>query len=98
MLIIDRMNKEPQFEVRTGQYSPGYGFQAVKVHPWHRYKDTDFEDSKVFLSVGHYKANGEENYIEGEGEPVWNILVDREEFVEGLLRVFPELARSEEMS
>lgn len=83
--------QESEFEVRDyegGQYT------AVRVHPWHRHKDTAHEDRSVFVSVGHYTPDGSEAY-EDECEPVWNIIVDRDEFVTGLLETFPELKRAE---
>lgn len=81
---------ESGFEVRD----PGEeGHRAVRVHPWIRYAGTNDEDRSVFVSVGNYNPDGSEDRIADE-EPVWNIIVDRDEFVNGLLEVFPELTRT----
>ena len=86
---------ESAFEVRdeVEETDDGRGYySSVIVHPWHRYMRTEYESHQVFVSVGNYNADGTE-YEEDEGEPVWSHIADREEFVQGLLAVFPELTR-----
>ena len=86
--------KESEFEVRD--YDEG-GYQAVRVHPWRRkYRDGEIDES-VFVSVGNYLPNGEEDRLADE-ESVWNIIVSKTEFVEGLLAVVPELKRADDQS
>lgn len=96
MLIVhdDTVRGEREFEVREYDGGPEAPYQAVRVHPWHRYQGSDYESYHVFVSVGNYNVDGTEQRIADE-EPVWNIIVDRTEFVEGLLRTFPELTRKE---
>lgn len=87
--------EETYFEAREVADPKNGSYRAVIVHPWHRYKGSVDESFEVFVSVGHYNEDGTEQYVEGQCEPVWNIIVDREEFVEGLLASFPELTRKE---
>lgn len=86
---------ETYFEARDEADPKNGSYRAVIVHPWHRYKDSEDESFEVFVSVGFYNKDGTEQYVEGQCEPVWNIIVDRHVFVEGLLRSFPELTRKE---
>lgn len=95
--IIHRGNDpEREFEARSYEIEDG-GYTAVRVHPWARYNQfREDYDREVFVSVGNYEADGSEWGGAGpNGEPVWNILVDREEFVQGLLETFPELRRAD---
>lgn len=61
--------------IRFSDASPSY----VHVHPWHRRKDSEDEDFSVAIEVGY--ENGENSIT----------IVDRWEFIQGLLEVFPEL-------
>lgn len=51
----------------------------VSVHPWHRREGQDTEDFSVAVEVGY--ADGDHHIT----------IVDRWEFIQGLLEVFPEL-------
>lgn len=89
----DLRKGESEFEIRDG-YAEEEGFyQAVRIHPWHRTYYTGGKDSSVFVSVGNYTGDGVEDR-RGDEEPVWNIIVNREDFVEGILETFPELKRA----
>ena len=98
MLILSEMrvsnDPEPTFEVRDYHSGTQEPYTAVKVHPWHRRKGQAHESYQVFVSVGNYLPDGTEERINDE-EPVWNIIVDRNEFVAGLLHAFPELRMRE---
>lgn len=71
--------------------------QRLTIHPWSRNRD-DFrmaDDNSVYLSIGWYHENGDQMVDEnGEGQYFANTIVDREEFISGLLEVFPELKRA----
>lgn len=98
MLILSEMQvngvAEPTYEVRDYHSGTQEPYTAVKVHTWHRRKGQAHESYQVFVSVGNYLPDGTEERINDE-EPVWNIIVDRNEFVAGLLHAFPELRMRE---
>lgn len=70
------------------------GYQKVYIHPWHRYYRTNHESHEVYISVGTYDENGDSPDDLGENN-MWNIIVDREDFVEGIIQTFPELKRAD---
>lgn len=65
---------------------------AVRVHPWDRLCDSDDDtqerDRSVFISVELKNATGVDNL---DDFPAASVIVNRDEFVGGLLAVFPEL-------
>lgn len=73
---------ESEFEIRDADWEEENLVTTVKVHPWIRHGG---EDRQVYLEVG---------FQEPAGEGYHNIIVDREEFVTGLIEVFPELRRA----
>ena len=80
---------EREFEIR--QQSDEDFWTVIRVHPWDRvWPGDEAPDRSVFVSIAD---------VRGDGSPVdperseFNEIVDREEFVEGLLAVFPELQR-----
>lgn len=52
---------------------------ALRIHPWER------ERGEVFLEI--------DSQDESLADSSWNIILDRDVFVDGLLEVFPELRR-----
>lgn len=64
------------------EYDP---VDTVTVHPWHRYKGEEVESREVFISVQCGAEKTVDNWM--------NAIADRDEFVTGLLAVFPELQR-----
>lgn len=84
---------EQEFEIQV-PYDSEEGYQSVRIHPWARYRSSNRTDREVFIAVGNYNADGSEWEDPTGGEPVWNIIVDRENFVEGLLATFSELKRA----
>jgi len=66
--------------------------ETLRVHPWSRRHGNGEIDDSVFVSVGWFMPNGEEP--DGLENSNWNIIVDRNYFVEGLLHAFPELKRA----
>lgn len=64
---------------------------GLNIHPWHRYLDTDYEDHSVYVSVGWFHPEGFVNEDDGEYS---NVIVNRDDFVEAVLAVFPELKRA----
>lgn len=60
---------------------------TLHIHPWS--EGTSHFDSEVYVAVGLLKKNGD-----AKGGKYENIIVDREDFVEAILAVFPELARA----
>ena len=85
---------EYDFEIREENDSDDGGYLSLRVHPWARYRGPERTDREVFVSVGHYNADGSEWVDPSGGEPVWNIIVNREDFVTGILATFPELKRA----
>lgn len=92
MLIIERgiaphLPDESQFTWHSYDPSdekPEYDpVETVRIHPWDRGGGQKFV--YILLQQGAEQAEG--NY--------WNAIADREEFVAGLLAVFPELQRAE---
>jgi len=55
----------------------------LKVHPWARKQGRNRIRREVFISLESTDPNSEENDQ--------NIIVDRDEFIEGILFAFPEL-------
>ncbi|QDK01476.1 hypothetical protein SEA_LEEROYJENKINS_80 [Microbacterium phage LeeroyJenkins] len=88
MLIVNEglVNGEVDFELHD---SDPDDYRIVNIHPWNR-----GSDHSVFVSVGTYE-NAERGNPEGVENNDWNIIVNREDFVEGLLAVFPELKRAD---
>ena len=65
----------------------------VRVHPWARKnRFTQNTDREVFVEVGYKPWPHDEK---ADPQPSWCIIVDRDEFVQGLLETFPELKRAE---
>lgn len=71
--------------------------QRLTIHPWSRNRD-EFrmaDDNSVYLSIGWYHENGNQMVDEnGEGQYFANTIVDRDQFISGLLEVCPELKRA----
>ena len=93
MLIIERglgdhLPDESQFTWHSYDPSdekPEYDpVETVRIHPWDRGEGQKF----VYILLQQGAEQTEDNYF--------NAIVDREEFVAGLLAVFPELQRAEE--
>lgn len=82
---------EMSFEI-TNEDEDGY--QKVYIHPWHRIHRGYGESHEVYISVGVYNEDGDGPENLGENN-MWNIIVDREDFVEGLIQTFPELKRAD---
>ncbi len=83
--------KEVSFEIRNEDED---GYERVYVHPWHR-SYRGYPDDSVYLSVGVYTHDG--NSPEAHDDNYWNIIVNREDFVEGILQTFPELKRADDL-
>lgn len=95
MLIIerglgDRLPDESQFTWHSYDPSdekPEYDpVSTVRVHPWHRSNGHNYESREVFISVQCGAEETVDNWM--------NAIADRDEFVTGLLAVFPELQRN----
>jgi hypothetical protein len=58
--------------------------RTVYIHPWDRkWNGSEKRDRSVYVQISG-------------GEAYENAIIDRDEFVEGLLAVFPELTRKEQ--
>ena len=72
---------------------------GVVIHPWDRTSDWDKSRwREVFVSVGYFTDDKGEKEFQRSGDPQqfsWAFIADREEFIEGLLAVFPELKRAD---
>lgn len=86
---------EDESETETGTPTRN----VIHVHPWERRFSDGTEDRSVYVSVGWEEFNPEYGWVEAEPTddiPVfeWNIIVDREDFVDALVATFPELKRA----
>lgn len=64
------------------------GERSIHIHPWSAGPGIDGRpDSAVYVAVGRMKKSGEEKY------DYINAIFDRDDFVESILAVFPELKR-----
>lgn len=67
---------------------------GLNIHPWHRGLNSGYEDHSVYVSVGWFK--GSEIAEDDKGlQEYQNVIVNRDDFVEAVLAVFPELKRAE---
>lgn len=68
-------------------------YRIVEIHPWSRGRDRS-----VYISVGTYEnEDGDSPEDFEDGDNYWNIIVNREDFVEGILQTFPELKRADDL-
>lgn len=66
---------------------------GLNIHPWHRGMNTGYEDNSVYVSVGWFK--GVEIAEDDQGiQEYQNVIVNRDDFVEAILEVLPELKRA----
>lgn len=66
---------------------------AVHFHPWSEGVDGRAE-SEVYIAVGRLKKDGNGRYRKKDKyDPFHNAIVNRDDFVEAVLAVFPELVR-----
>ena len=68
---------------------------GLKIHPWHRYLDSSYEDHSVYVSVGWFAPEGYRCVETDVDDEYQNVIVNREDFVEAILAVFPELKRAD---
>lgn len=79
-------------EIQVVLHQPGE--RSIVIHPWVRYERGYSSDSSVFVAVGRLKKSGMEKYDkDDERYDYTNAIFDREDFVESVLAVFPELQR-----
>lgn len=90
MLTVNHEVSIGEKEFQVHEYHPDQAYHEigdvpffVRLHPWYR-----GGAGKVFVEVGFE----DDDY---EGEPSWCVIVDRAEFVEGILATFPELTRAD---
>lgn len=92
---LDHLKGEKQ--VLVGNNEPDS--TQISIHPWVR----DYRswwgggiDRSVGVRVGYFEGDGEDQYGD-DGEPdSYLAIVNREDFVEAILSVFPELKRVDE--
>lgn len=101
--ILPRLKDESQFTWYSYDpylSKPGVDeVQSVTVHPWHR----EYKDGEVSHEVAIEVREGDDTEDDTGGETgdesrSMILIVDRSEFVSGLLAVFPELQRNEEQA
>lgn len=87
-LSIEQVNvtgfQETRFTLTDSDESGLGDGRQVHIHPWDR--DEGFGRG-VYVHVTNFPPDGISGY---------NIIVDRDKFVEGLLAVFPELTKKED--
>lgn len=85
--------KEKSVQVLDTGNEDDKGFtNGLKIHPWHRYLSSEYEDHSVYVSTGWFHPEGFANEDDGQYQ---NVIVNREDFVEAILAVFPELKRAD---
>lgn len=74
------------------------GDRSIHIHPWSAGPGIDGRnDSAVYVAVGRLKKSGAEKYDEDDDRYDYiNAIFDRDDFVESILAVFPELKRVED--
>lgn len=82
-LILDDVEDEKGF------------FNGVKVHPWDRPRRYYPNDRSVYVSTGWFGEHGEIAKDDEGIQEYHNVIVNREDFVEAILAVFPELKRAD---
>lgn len=79
-------------EIQAVLHQPGD--RSIVIHPWIRRRFGNYPDSSVFVAIGALKKSGNEKYDEDDDRYDYiNAIFDREDFVESVLAVFPELQR-----
>ena len=78
----------------TGNEDDNGFTNGLNIHPWHRYLNSEYEDHSVYVSVGWFNENEIAEDDKGIQE-YQNVIVNREDFVEAILAVFPELKRAD---
>lgn len=89
--------------IHAREFNVGYGAEKsvvvsadkndrIIVHPWDRF---GWESPReVFIAVGALTKTGDEKYEADDPRHGYqNVIVDRDDFVEAMLEVFPELER-----
>jgi hypothetical protein len=69
---------------------------SIEIHPWQAGQDRD--RSEVYVAVGYFNKKGYWRRAKKGREPeewMQNAIFDREDFVQAILAVFPELQRAE---
>lgn len=98
MLIVheNKVSGESEFELLDTGNEDNRGFtNGLRIHPWHRYLSTGYEDHSVYVSVGWFAPEGYKYTETDVDDEYQNIIVNREDFVEAILAVFPELKRAD---
>lgn len=100
MLVVDRDIyglKESQFTVTDAEEHDDGSLNGVTIHPWDRDAYHGGRDRGVYINTGFFRDHEGRPFNsdnDAETEYAWNFIADREEFVTGLLAVFPELKRA----
>lgn len=88
--VSENLRDESEFEVSdfpehlSSERDPS---TFVRIHPWARDNERYGLDTSVYIVVGHKPEDMDSYHC---------AIVDRDEFVTGLLAVFPELKRNED--
>lgn len=70
---------------------------GVRIHPWDRSRRFGPNDRSVYVSVGWFGKDGEigrDDEGNDEYDEYQSVIVNRDDFVEAILAVFPELKRA----
>lgn len=87
--------KEKSVQVFDTGNEDDNGFtNGLRIHPWHRYLNHPYEDHSVYVTTGWFGKDGEIHEDDEGIQSYQNVIVNREDFVEAILAVFPELKRA----
>lgn len=93
--ISEVLGGEKEFLILDDEPDENGFVNGVKVHPWDRPRSFCPNDRSVYVSTGWFGKDGE-IYEDDEGTQSYqNVIVNREDFVEAILAVFPELKRAD---
>ncbi len=96
----ERDEDEYEFVYQENGSDPESGsVERLEIHPWMRHNTSDFNRDSVYSAMVYWDNAKDfwESYTDSEGrtgEYMTNLIMKREDFVEGLLAVFPELKRA----
>lgn len=93
--ISEVLDGEKEFLILDDEADEKGFFNGVKVHPWDRSRRFFPNDRSVYVSTGWFGTDGEIAEDDEGIQSYENVIVNREDFVEAILAVFPELKRAD---
>lgn len=92
--ISEVLDGEKEFLILDEEADEKGFLNGVRVHPWDRHRRFGGNDRSVYISVGWFGEDGEIGRDDEDNDEYQNVIVNRDDFVEAILAVFPELKRA----